>query len=184
MKTIRILGVLLSAAITLCAVTGCGRSEDTADNPIEVVTTKVETEPTTQAENNVQYDEVVLYQTPSCKITFSGIDTESTNLSDHLIITYIAENIGNEKISFDCTGVIINGFEMNDMLGGNESSLEPGRKSAENIFISRYNIEDAHIEKIETVELIGYVFLDNGGVEDLSGDGLKFDPPYEIIWKD
>lgn len=111
MKTRRILGVLLSAAITLCAVTGCGDKQNNSyENTVPFSTDYAasESESPTQTENNVQYDEVVFYQNPSCKITFCGIDTSEKYLN----ITYTAENIGNEKICYDSSTVIINDFEM------------------------------------------------------------------------
>lgn len=196
------IGIIICGVLTLSAITGCGNStanQNTSENgaEAEITTNAAETEIATEAP--YKYDEVVFYQTPSCKISFKDIAINSDDYREFVDLTFLAEaeSTADDVVNYETYGLIINGYKMREYKAYSSGSfyVDPGLKEVFHSQIPKVAFEEAGIDKIETIEFdnkylqvgvtvnIPGIDFNDTHYEELTGNCLTLDPPFELNWE-
>lgn len=138
MKIRRILGILLSVAITLCTVTGCGNSGDTA------VTNETKTEEAIEKKNKI------IYESENITLIYQDSRVEGTyNLRGDFDIYKIYIEFDNHtdcKIQGECYSAVLDGYSFGLFGISRYITVPAGSKSLVSFEVKKSNIDDAGVD--------------------------------------
>jgi len=180
--------ILLAALlITSVALTSCGSSSNDSTNSVGNIIIEAPTlnqeEKTEEEYTEQDYQDVELYSSSRCKMTFCGIKQNSNDV----IISAEVENLTDDTLFVEAwSGWVINSY---DIYADGGTSVSVNSKSIMNVRISKYSLEEASIKEISDIRMDFYISdsdpvwgseLTRNWEERPEDITLNLDPPFPV----